>query len=341
MPGLIRDWKIRALPDGEWKALRLPQAGKAAHWWMDQERRRGFAVELGGKRFAASRRSSRRGARRLRQHGRRAGVVTLNGTRLWKSEGWTGWHAGRSGSRRGSPPATNTIEIESGGAFFLSVTDENRGRLLSDEDARASSSPSRLAPGRPASNDYPAAAIVRRPDFEVTRRRIEPAWARSAWTAPAPPGGRAPLRGALQAALLDDGIYVLMDGTDTKLTTTGRKDFEHLWEEDVYEAFLWTDGAAPVYFEYEISPMNPELPILVPNNSGTFMGWLPWHYAADRKVGRRRRSGAARSSRARRRRVERRVLHPLRALHRPEERPAGAARAGAPTSTASTTTAAR
>ena len=41
MPGLLREWKIRALPDGAWAPLSLPQAGKAAHWWTDQERRRG------------------------------------------------------------------------------------------------------------------------------------------------------------------------------------------------------------------------------------------------------------------------------------------------------------
>ena len=35
-----------------------------------------------------------------------------------------------------------------------------------------------------------------------------------------------------------------------------------LWNEDVFEVFLWTDERYPVYFEYEISPLNHELPIL-------------------------------------------------------------------------------
>jgi lysophospholipase L1-like esterase len=126
MPGLIRDWKIRALPDGEWTALRLPQAGKAAHWWMDQERRRGFAVELGGKRFAATATLESKEAREVYLNtGADLASLTLNGTRIWKSEGWTGWHAGKERIAARLVVGTNTIEIESGGAFFLSVTDDN------------------------------------------------------------------------------------------------------------------------------------------------------------------------------------------------------------------------
>src|SRR6185436_9515725 len=53
MAGLIREWRIRALPDGEWTPLTLPQPGKASHWWLDQERRRGFAVDLGAKKVQA------------------------------------------------------------------------------------------------------------------------------------------------------------------------------------------------------------------------------------------------------------------------------------------------
>jgi hypothetical protein len=139
-----------------------------------------------------------------------------------------------------------------------------------------------------ASNDYGHGmpAIVRRTeDFDVTGDGSNPAWSRSGWNVlrRRQDDGH-PYESRFKLLYSERGIYVLMDGSDAKLTTTGRKDFEHLWEEDVYEAFLWPDGAAPVYFEYEISPMNAELPILVPNNKGAFMGWLPWHYAGDRKV---------------------------------------------------------
>jgi len=80
------------------------------------------------------------------------------------------------------------------------------------------------------------------------------------------------------------GLYVLMDATDQKLSARFEKDFENLWTEDVFEVFLWTDERDPLYFEYEISPLGRELPIMVPNNDGKFLGWLPWHYEGNRKI---------------------------------------------------------
>lgn len=80
------------------------------------------------------------------------------------------------------------------------------------------------------------------------------------------------------------GIYFLFDCEDEKLTTTLKGDNLNLWEEDVIEVFLWPAEDFPVYFEYEVSPMNYELPILVPNYKGKFLGWLPWKYEGDKKV---------------------------------------------------------
>ena len=50
------------------------------------------------------------------------------------------------------------------------------------------------------------------------------------------------------------------------------------------EVFLWPDESVPVYFEYEVSPLNYELPILVPNMNDRFYGWKPWHYEGDRRT---------------------------------------------------------
>jgi hypothetical protein len=131
MAGLIREWKIRALPDGEPKALTLPQAGSSAHWWMDQERRRGFAVELdktagAGKRFRSTATIDSKDARDVFFNtGADLAEVRLNGRLLWKSDGWTGWHAGKERIAARLSAGANAIEIESGGSFFLSVTDEN------------------------------------------------------------------------------------------------------------------------------------------------------------------------------------------------------------------------
>jgi hypothetical protein len=143
-------------------------------------------------------------------------------------------------------------------------------------DAPTTSSP---PPARPI-------AVVRSTgDFEVTGDGSNPAWEKSEWVPlhRRQPDGL-PYESRFKILYSPTGLYVLMDGTDEKLTTTGRADFENLWEEDVYEAFFWPDKSQPLYFEYEISPMNHELPILVPNSGGAFMGWRPWHYEGERKT---------------------------------------------------------
>lgn len=80
----------------------------------------------------------------------------------------------------------------------------------------------------------------------------------------------------------ETGIYCLFRCEDDKVTATLTEDFADLWEEDVVEIFFWPDEKLPVYFEYELSPLNYELPILVPNRGGDFLGWRPWKYKGDR-----------------------------------------------------------
>ncbi len=80
------------------------------------------------------------------------------------------------------------------------------------------------------------------------------------------------------------GLYVLMEAEDRTITATMDEDFLNLWNEDVFEFFLWPDERYPVYFEYEISPLGFELPILIPNFGGEFLGWRPWHYEGPRKT---------------------------------------------------------
>lgn len=80
------------------------------------------------------------------------------------------------------------------------------------------------------------------------------------------------------------GLYILMEADDCTLTAKMNEDFLDLWNEDVFEFFLWPDEGYPVYFEYEISPLGFELPILIPNFGGKFLGWRPWHYEGKRKT---------------------------------------------------------
>jgi hypothetical protein len=122
-------------------------------------------------------------------------------------------------------------------------------------------------------------------DFEVTGTGDNPGWQQAEWT---PLNRRQadghPYDSRFKALYSTTGLYVLMDATDRKLTATMTEDFMHLWTEDVFEVFLWTDERYPVYFEYEISPLNHELPIIIPNFSGKFLGWRPWDYEGGRKI---------------------------------------------------------
>ena len=120
-------------------------------------------------------------------------------------------------------------------------------------------------------------------DFEVTGTGDNAAWAKAEWVSlNRRQADGHPYETRFKTVYSSTGIYFLMDGTDKKLTATFTEDFMDLWNEDVFEVFLWPDEKQPVYFEYEISPLNKELPILIPNFGGQFLGWRPWHYEKNR-----------------------------------------------------------
>ena len=134
-------------------------------------------------------------------------------------------------------------------------------------------------------NAAPTLRVKPTKDFEVTGDGKNEAWSRTEWEKiPQRTKDGLPYESRVKVLYSPKGLYVLFDASDKKLTAKIEKDFENLWEEDVFEVFLWTDEKHATYFEYEISPLNFELPILVPNFDGTFLGWLPWHYEGGRKT---------------------------------------------------------
>jgi len=80
------------------------------------------------------------------------------------------------------------------------------------------------------------------------------------------------------------GLYCLFRCEDSIITATLKGDYLNLFNEDVVEVFLRPDTTLPAYFEYELSPLNFELPILILNNKGNAMGWKPWLYSGVRKT---------------------------------------------------------
>lgn len=127
--------------------------------------------------------------------------------------------------------------------------------------------------------------VPRTEDFEVTGDGSAAAWSKAPWHAlQRRPEGKLPYQTRFKMLYSPKGLYVLLDGEDTRLSASEQEDFADLWKQDVYEFFLWPDQATPIYFEYEISPLGRELPILVPNRGGDFLGWRPWHYEGERKT---------------------------------------------------------
>lgn len=122
-------------------------------------------------------------------------------------------------------------------------------------------------------------------DFTVTGDGSSSSWQSAGWIQLTPQEqGIVGYETRAKVLYSETGLYFLYYCQDEKLSATMHDDNMNLWEEDVVELFLWPAEDFPVYFEYEISPLDFELPIIVPNYKGKFLGWLPWNYAGDKRV---------------------------------------------------------
>jgi hypothetical protein len=121
-------------------------------------------------------------------------------------------------------------------------------------------------------------------DFQLTGDGSRDEWRKADWIVLTQRKGAVSYPSTLKLLHSEKGIYCLFRCEDKKITATFTEDFANLWTEDVVEIFFWTDESAPLYFEYELSPLNYELPILIPNFKGDFLGWRPWQYEGERKT---------------------------------------------------------
>ncbi len=147
MPGLIHEWRVKAhaekppevtektlaevRPDETWKPYSLPEKERVAMWWLDDERRRGFAVSLPAlvgpaKEYeAAAVVEAKKAGKVYFNTGAQLESIWLNGKRIYHNEGWTGWHAGKERIPAELREGRNSVIIETAGPFFLSVTDND------------------------------------------------------------------------------------------------------------------------------------------------------------------------------------------------------------------------
>jgi hypothetical protein len=128
--------------------------------------------------------------------------------------------------------------------------------------------------------------VDKTPDFEITGQGTSPHWNKAEWTTITQRNNEDKIQYITRTKVLysGTGIYFLFHCDDKIINPTLKGDNLKLWEEDVVEVFLMPDEKLPLYFEYQLSPDNYELTILVPNLEGNFFGWLPWQYEGERKT---------------------------------------------------------
>lgn len=142
-----------------------------------------------------------------------------------------------------------------------------------------------MIPRLECAGQEPGSALIRKcGDFTVTGDGSSANWDKAEWLVLSGRGKEDPAyKTSVKVLYSPTGLYFLYKCSDRKLVSTMSADNMDLWNEDVVELFLWTDENFPVYFEYELSPLNYELPIIIPNFNGRFKGWLPWHYEGDKR----------------------------------------------------------
>ncbi|HLA54146.1 MAG TPA: carbohydrate-binding family 9-like protein [Flavitalea sp.] len=131
-----------------------------------------------------------------------------------------------------------------------------------------------------------ALSIPKTSDFELKGDTSSAAWQMAKWTNVSPyPSSPNKYKTRSKLLYSETGIYVLFVCEDQRLTNTMQSDMLDLWNEDVVEIFIQPDPQKPDYFEYEISPLDYELPLLIYNNEKLQLNsWLPFHYEGKRKT---------------------------------------------------------
>ena len=144
-PGIIEHWRLHPSPDNiaaltpdivkgltpgdDWLAYDLPEETPLENWWLDCERRRGFALSVKervgkAKRYLAIASLQQEAPATVYFNlGADVRTLWLNGERIYQSGAeYRGWHAGRERLEVTLPAGANSLLLETGGQFFFSIT---------------------------------------------------------------------------------------------------------------------------------------------------------------------------------------------------------------------------
>jgi lysophospholipase L1-like esterase len=143
--GLISHWKMRASPkpgevltdatiaairaDNSWKEYEIPEKQPADGWWLDHERQRGAAVSLErligkAEHYQGFAILEEKASRKVVFHvGAALNSIWLNNQRIYQATVWKGWHLDRERVTAELKAGKNTLVIETGNQFILTVDD--------------------------------------------------------------------------------------------------------------------------------------------------------------------------------------------------------------------------
>ncbi|WP_300604023.1 carbohydrate-binding family 9-like protein [Niabella sp.] len=133
----------------------------------------------------------------------------------------------------------------------------------------------------------PDTALVVHPckDFRITGKGRNAQWKKAPWVdlQKLDTAGTA-YKSRFKILYSVTGVYVLFDGADARVSSSFKKDFEKLFLGDVFEVFFHPEPSLPAYFEYEVSPLDKELVLLLGRQNGRMAAQPPPLYEGRKKV---------------------------------------------------------
>lgn len=122
-------------------------------------------------------------------------------------------------------------------------------------------------------------------DFKLTGKGDDKAWLHTPWSPLTKlDHGGGEYESKFKMMFSPTGIYVLFSGQDDKITTRDYKDFDNIFDGDVFEVFFHPNPEVRVYFEYEVNQLDKELILMISDIEGHgYRPWIPWHYNSNKE----------------------------------------------------------
>jgi len=114
-------------------------------------------------------------------------------------------------------------------------------------------------------------------DFELTGQGIDPAWNAATWNPLTMlDSSENAYETKFKILYSSSGLYVLFQGADKKITTKLYKDFDSIFNGDVFEVFFHPDPGTGVYYEYEVNHLGKELILTISTvGENGYQSWVP------------------------------------------------------------------